>query len=152
MKTIRHEVIPYGHCAAVCPFRDGVLLAYYNGPECQDTQALNLEYWVGNSCKASTKFLQKTGNCMLIPMKTDRVCLIFSYFHDSDLDGNTPKSAVQRWMFCTNWKTQVTLSGSDFNFTCFEPFETEDPVGYLTRCAPVRFNNIWYFNCKSCSN
>jgi hypothetical protein len=149
VKTIIHKVSPYGHCATVCSLGDGILVAYYNGPECTDKQAVNVEYWE-NDKKLDCRILPpKTGNPVLISMNSKEACLIFSYFQDTD-GVNVPTSAVQRWMFCSNWKTKVSVKDNKLQFSREERFsrdnETEGNIyiGYLMRCAPIKIKKTWY--------
>ena len=142
MKTIVHKISPHGHCASICAFNGGTLLTYYNGPECTNQQAVNLEYWRDDKLIDHKRLLNKTGNPVLIPMNQQKACLIFSYFHDTD-GKNRPVNPVQRWMFCSNWKTIVSLKDNKLQFLPIDQFETDTFTGYLVRCAPIQINKTW---------
>jgi hypothetical protein len=121
---------------------DGVLLAYYTGPECSDKQAVNVEFWRGEHLIDHIKFPQKTGNSILIPTSHTKATLIFSYFEDTD-GLTTPKVAVDRWQYCSNWKTRISMH-NHITATPFERLETKLPVGSLVRCAPLHLEKTWY--------
>lgn len=149
--TYTHTVEPRGHCATICPHQKGVLIGYYNGPECSDKQAVNLEYWEQGERKCYAKLQEKTGNCVLWAINENEAGLIFSLFEDTD-GVNQPECPVQRWMFCSNWQVKMTvktdiIEGSDFS-------RLPLIVGHLVRCQPIQVNKSWYLpmyrehNCK----
>jgi predicted neuraminidase len=140
MKIISRPEIS-AHCSTICPHKDGVLTAYYNGPECTDTQAVNIEY--SDKDIPILKLPRKTGNCVLIPMNSKNACLIFSLFEDND-GIEEPKSPVARWRFCSNWKLIVSVSNGKITTSKPERFETEYNVGHLVRCNPIHWKGLWY--------
>jgi hypothetical protein len=139
--TIKHQVRPYGHCATICPHQTGILLAYYKGPECTNAQRVVVEYYQKAEQKICGITLPiKTGNCVLLPITPDKALLIYSYFEDTN-GKEAPKSAVERWRFCSNWS--ITLEYTDNGIITTEPKRFGPRVGYLTRCAPIRIKNSW---------
>lgn len=139
--TIKHQVRPYGHCATICPHKTGILLAYYKGPECTNVQRVVVEYHQKTEQKICEIILPiKTGNCVLLPATPDKAILIYSYFEDTN-GKESPKSAVERWRFCSNWS--ITLEVINNIITMTEPKRFGPRIGYLTRCAPIKVKNSW---------
>lgn len=139
MKTIYHQIEPYAHCPSICPFLDGTLLSYYRGPECSNEQAVQLRYCANGKIVEAT-LPNKTGNSILIPLSSDKAMLIFSYFHDWDGE-QRPQTPVQRWRYCSNWKTKVSLRHGCLTFSKFLPLETT--LGHLVRCTTVKVDGTW---------
>jgi hypothetical protein len=151
--TFYHKVAPNGHCATISPLKKGVLLAYYSGPECQDQQHVHMKYL--ENCDRSGKSYvivkeaphrelpNRTGNCILIPNKEDSVVLIFSFFMDSN-GPDQPKSPVERWRFCSNWKTNVMESEGEILLGHIHPLGGLQPhIGMLARCSPIFYRKSW---------
>jgi len=130
------------HCAAVCKIADGTLISYYNGPECTDRQAVNLEYWIDKRV-AHVRLPDKTGNSVLIPLGDNKAVLIFSIFNDTD-GVEIAKHGANRWRFCTNWQTIITIIGDQIIVDDAIRFNFDNYVGHLVRCAPIKANNKWY--------
>jgi hypothetical protein len=151
MTKIIHPVVPYGHCATVCPDGDGHWIAYYKGPECTDRQAVIIEYWENDIKLASRRLPNKTGNCVLVPGETGPT-LIFSYFTDTDSKGNKPQMPVERWIYCTNWISKLRFKDR-ISISTPTLLVTNPKIGYLTRCNPIRVFDEWLlpmykeFNC-----
>jgi predicted neuraminidase len=143
MKKIITEVVPNGHCATICQHQEGLLLAYYNGPECTDSQSVHVDYYEKNKKIATIRLPKKTGNMVLIPMNKKEACLIFSLFNDDD-GISKPRSPVERWRFCTNWKCIISYIGGQITISTPERFETEYNVGHLVRCNPIFWKNLWF--------
>lgn len=141
-RSIAHQVKPYGHCASICPHKNGILLAYYNGPECSDEQAVNVEYCEGNKKLAHLTFPVKTGNCVLCASHNDKAVLIFSYFNDTDGVEHATRP-VKRWRFCSNWRTLIEYK-NQINCTRMEIFPTDPMIGYLVRCNPIKIKDSWF--------
>jgi hypothetical protein len=130
------------HCAAVCKIADGTLISYYNGPECTDRQGVNLEYWTDKRI-AHVRLPDKTGNSVLIPFGENRAILIFSIFNDTD-GVEVAKIGANRWRFCTNWQTIVTIVNGNIDVDDAVRFNFDNYVGHLVRCAPIKSGEIWY--------
>jgi hypothetical protein len=114
MKTIIDKPRPNGHCATICPFLEGVMIAYYRGPECTNKQRLILQYWKDDKKVAQKEMYPKTGNAVLCPINNNvyghEAVLIYSYFNDTD-GYSMPKTPVARWQYCSNWVVGI-------NFAC----------------------------------
>lgn len=127
------------HCATVCPYWDGVAIAYYSGPECSNQQRVHIRYQSGGVVRAKLTLYPKTGNCILCPTESGNMVLIYSYFNDTD--GYTvPTSPVGRWAYCSNWKVKID---KNFKLDTYEPLPTQPATGYLVRCSPIKVNNEW---------
>jgi len=159
--TLYHKVTPNGHCATVCSHKKGVLLAYYSGPECTDQQHVHIKYmenigpskgYVIDRESPHHELPNRTGNCVLIPNKEDSAVLIFSFFMDSN-GPEQPKSPVERWRFCSNWKTQISISDNigasqSPKITDTDPnriligntsaLGLQPEIGILARCSPIK--------------
>lgn len=118
-------------------------MAYYNGPECTDNQAVNINYIEKDKQLDQLRLPPKTGNMVLIPMNQKEACLIFSLFNDTD-GISKPKTPVERWRFCTNWKCIISFKSGRINISTPERFETEYNVGHLTRCNPIFWKGLWF--------
>lgn len=151
IRTFTHLVEPRGHCATICPHHKGILLAYYNGPECSDNQAVNVEYWEEDKLRIHTRLSEKTGNCILWAINQNEAGLIFSLFEDTD-GAHTPESPVQRWMFCSNWQIKVRIINNALEEQEFQKMPLI--IGHLVRCQPIIIKKTWYLpmyrehNCK----
>lgn len=138
MDTYYHKVIPYGHCATICSHNRMIWIAYYNGPECTDKQAVNIEYWQDNCQINKLKIAGKTGNCVLIPSRKEDVKLIFSSFTDKvDEEGNSPLHPVDRWMYCINSLASLKYD-ENIILNRAKTIRTNPIIGYLTRCQAIR--------------
>jgi hypothetical protein len=141
-QTIYHPVQPYGHCATIGSHLNGVLIAYYSGPECTDQQAVTVEYWQDDQQLASLRFADKTGNCVLIPYRSDRASIIISLFEDANGKEHacTP---VERWRFCTNWQINIKYNSGKLFFTDSTLLRIHPKIGCLVRCNPIKLNDEW---------
>jgi hypothetical protein len=135
--TIMEAPSPYGHCATICPHRNGVLIAFYLGPECRNQQRVVLQYWVGTEKLSEYLFYNKTGNCVLWAINEDWAGLIYSYFNDTD-GINYPAKLVHRWMYCSNWRVKVQADKDVFTVDSPVQLDLQPPIGYLARCAPIK--------------
>ena len=140
IKTINHHVEPNGHCATICQHGGGILVAYYNGPECTDHQSVHVEYWENDKLTGHYQFQEKTGNCVLIPSK-DHATLIYSLFEDYGPNGERPITAVDRWKYCSNWKTKVRYSNNQIHHT--QPGRLNHTTNWLVRCNPIKIKDYW---------
>lgn len=145
MQTNKKLIQEHGssHCAAICKLYDGVLIAYYSGPECTDRQRVQLHFYRDREIISSLTLPQKTGNCILIPVNEKEVTLIYSIFNDTDGIENA-SSPVNRWRFCCNLKSTIYLNKDIIKITNPILLETELSIGYLVRCSPIFNDNIWY--------
>lgn len=141
MKTIHHKPEPYGHCASICRHKNGVILAFYSGPECQDDQHVHIQYWEDEKLIDQHQLSPKTGNCVVWPKDQFTAGLIYSYFNDTD-GIDIPITAVQRWMYCSNWKTEIRYNHRMI-IHASQQFNTQPAIGYLVRCNPIKVNDIW---------
>lgn len=140
--NVLHKGWLNAHCATVCRHNNGVLVAFYEGPECQNSQRVVIEYWEKAKMISRLEMPYKTGNCVLIPAHQSQAFLIFSHF--TDTDGKTePHSPVQRWMYCTNWKTDIMVINGQVRIGEERLLEVEPYVGLLTRCTPIWADNRW---------
>ena len=141
-QTFYHRVEPYGHCATICPHKQGVLVAYYSGPECTDEQRIHIKYFEKGETKTENVLPKKTGNCVLIPTQPQKATLIFSYFTDTD-GINKPRSPIERWIYCSNWKVLVGSTEEGIRFNNCEILGIEPVTGLLTRCSPIQIKEKW---------
>lgn len=143
--TQYHKIDPYGHCASLCRHKDGFLLAYYNGPECSDRQAVNIDYIVNDVRIAHARLPSKTGNCVLLNVNKEEAILIFSYFNDTD-GVDKPDRPVRRWRFCSNWKIRIAYENNSIFIKKMEILDVSPMIGHLTRCAPIWLaeHEFWY--------
>jgi hypothetical protein len=141
MQTIYRKVKYYGHCATICPIDQGILLAYYGGPECMDEQSVHIEYWIKGRLMSEMILPDKTGNCVLVPTSRDTATIIFSYFEDTDgTDKRT--TPVTRWRFCSNWTMELNISRHKWiEHTDIRRFQALPSIGALVRCSPIRYGN-----------
>lgn len=144
-ETRYRRFLPNAHCATICAHGAGVLLACYQGPECTDMQRVHIKYYEQNKCLSHKVLPIKTGNCVLIPASNNEAILIFSYFTDTD-GTEGPSKSVQRWMFCTNWKMRVRFDAESNEIVLSEEtlLELDPLIGLLTRCAPIKIDDIWH--------
>ena len=141
MTTKYYKFNPNAHCASICQFGDGVLIACYKGPECSNEQQVVVIY-DGPDRELTYKALTKrTGNCVLTPMTQNKASLIFSYFMDTN-GMETVASGVERWRFCSNWKTMISLD-NELTFDIMKNFEVGPSIGALVRCNPTRYFDYW---------
>jgi hypothetical protein len=146
-KTITHTNsyadAKMSHCATICRHKKGMLIAYYEGRECLDEQHVRIEYWEKDKLKASICLPEKTGNCVLIPATNSKAVLICSYFMDTD-GISRPNNPVQRWMFCMNWKIEISYKNG-IQIGNFEELELDPKIGLLTRCQAIRGQqDVWF--------
>jgi len=142
--TTHSKYWPRPHCATICPHQEGTLIAYYRGPECSNDQAVVIEYWTNKLVKKYQLVLPtRTGNCVLIPVAENLATLVFSYFEDSD-GIRKPEHPVQRWMFCSNWKTNIEAIQDGFRLDNYSRFPMPYEIGYLVRCAPLKVGDEFY--------
>lgn len=130
------------HCSTICQHKDGVLLAYYVGPECRDEQHVQIEFYTNDELKSSYTLHKKTGNCILIPQTKNEAIIIYSHFNDTN--GITyPNNPVERWAYCSNWVSIITTLNDTIVISEPMPLNTQPGIGYLTRCAPIYLYKQW---------
>ena len=140
MQTIYRKVKYYGHCATICPIDQGILLAYYGGPECTDEQSVHIEYWIKGRLMSEIVLPNKTGNCILVPTSKDTATIIFSYFEDTDGKENKT-TPISRWRFCSNWTMELNISRHKWiEHDEIKRFQVL-PIGALVRCSPIKYDN-----------
>lgn len=141
--THRQLLEANAHCASICPHKDGVLISYYTGPECTDNQRVHVEYWEKDELKGKITLPRKTGNAILVPAKRNQAVLVFSMFND-EKDGKRPQTPVDRWGFCTLWKTKLRFSNERLKAHDCTVLGVEPQIGLLPRCNPIRVDRKWY--------
>lgn len=126
----------FNHCSTICPYRKGVLLAWYSGTnECQNDQSVHVISIEGSQQSEPLRIGDCTGNPVLVPAQEDAV-LLWSKFEDN---GRLLRLA-DRWKTCSLWvqkigvrKGQVRLLG--------EPKQIAEPHQHLLgRCNPLIHN------------
>ena len=140
------------HCPTICPHQNGTLVAYYAGFECTDTQHVEIQYSEGNNILAKHILPFKTGNPVLIPKNKNEATLICSFFNDSNEITNggfavrsdiphereVPRTPVERWGFCTNWKARVRFRQGKIEILDSTILRINPLVGLLMRCNPIK--------------
>jgi len=136
----RHEVGAgrFNHCSSVCPFRGGVLLAWYSGTgECRDDQSVYVTFSKDDGTYSeAVRIGDKTGNPVIWSHGT-QAYLIWSKFEDT----GDVRRIVDRWRFCSLWIQEVVLNnGIEF---VAEPRQLAFPDQHLLgRCNPIHYGTI----------
>jgi len=150
MLTIIHSCPPekHAHCATIeCVKTDdirtsGTYIAYYVGSECTDKQKVRIDFHRNeknnHELRATTDLPYRTGNCLLLSNQ-NKVYIIYSVFEDIDEQGNTPKTPVQRWAYCSNWIREITLTDT---IELTKPKKLNLEPGHLVRCQAIQHINI----------
>lgn len=122
------------HCASIC-FGDngGPLIAGYVGQEMTDEQQVFVT--ADNHIPLFMPF--KTGNPVLWNDEDGKTWMLFSKFEDKAPDGSVPNNIVQRWMYCSNWLTQIEVLISKV-IICHTPRRVDSMFGMLARCQPLK--------------
>lgn len=114
------------------------------GRECSTAQHVVIEYWESGICRATYSLPENTGNPVIWPHDNNKAILMYSCFEDADGRGNRPVSPVQRWMFCSNWISEISFSDNKINRGLEIRLDIPESIGYLGRCQPIKQNNWWY--------
>lgn len=121
------------HCATVCQFHGGVLLAYYTSlRECHPSQRVYLVYFNGDEYSKPYKLEEQTGNPVLWTFK-DQTVLLHSMFEMER------ERLIDKWGFCSNWTRKVDINGGII--TVGDKSDIKLAIGYLGRCAPIVVND-----------
>lgn len=133
---------PMVHCASVCPYRYGVLVAYYIGPECSDDQRVCIRYISDDAPNYKHELYRKTGNSIIWSLDNNTAGLIYSHFNDTD-GTRLPTRRVHRWIYCSNWQTRVEVTANGIKTEGLSALSTFPPIGFLVRCTPIKVENEW---------
>lgn len=121
----------FNHCASVCPYEDGVLIAWYAGiSECHNEQSVYVAYCDDSKVSTPMKVGNGTGNPVLIP---DGPILLWSKFEDSGY----VSGLVDRWKYCSLWTRQIKLSGGETSFEGATHRLSSPDEHLLGRCNPI---------------
>lgn len=128
----------FNHCSSVCPYRQGVLLAWYAGTgECQDDQSVHISFCDKSGTYSDPIRLgDKTGNPVIWAHR-DHAYLLWSKFEDAgDL-----RSIVDRWKFCSLWIQQIELK--DKITFVGDPIQISSSDNHLLgRCNPLKICQV----------
>lgn len=130
----------FNHCPTICEFGNGILLAYYGGIECTDRQKVFIEYWVNMKLITREHIWLKTGNPVLWN-ELGNAGLIFSLFIDNDLNGSFPVNPVDRWSYCINYYTNISINNNKLSRSKLYRLKINPVIGCLGRCQPIYINN-----------
>ena len=126
----------FHHCSTVCPYKDGVVLAFYSGTgECQDDQGVYVTYFKNNNYADLLKIGDKTGNPVLFS-SANHCFLIWSKFEDT----GPLRSIVDRWKHCSLWIQKIDVA--DGITLVGQPHQISSPQDHLLgRCLPICIAN-----------
>lgn len=123
---------PNAHCASIISHQGNIIIAYYNGPECTDRQAvqiLTLNEKLTTTKK--TRLMDQTGNPILFTNGT-KLFLLCSYFEDKNENNKVPQKPVDRWKYCSIWQTGLSNTLHIESMT-----KLSLPIGLVPRCNPI---------------
>lgn len=137
---IDRKVVPskfrVNHCATICPYQDGVLVAFYGGTgECEEDQSVHLYKYDPIGSYTHVKSLPPgTGNPVIWNWNSN-IFLLYSRFEKET------KRLVDKWKYCSNWLNVFPEYGDlENSHTTHIP----NSFGYLGRCQPIEYNGFTY--------
>lgn len=132
----RHHQISaskFNHCSAVCPHRDGSLVAWYSGTaECNTDQSVHVVFVNKHTISDPFRVGDGTGNPVLWEDGDDAI-MIWSRFEDT----GPIRSLADRWKYCSLWFQRIAFDGNEF--VCNDAIQIAKASQHLLgRCSPVR--------------
>lgn len=129
------------HCSSITAIDDYFVLCFYEGSECTNDQKVVIILY-DNNFKELDRLIKpnRTGN-PIIWNEDGRLMMIYSYFSDTDENGNLVKirQPVKRWMYCDNYLSELKINNDSLE--CIKDDLIYDMHGQLTRCSPIKLND-----------
>lgn len=132
----------FNHCSTVCPYHNGVLLAWYSGTgECCDDQSVYIIFIDGLQQSEPLRIGDCTGNPVLIPAKDGGAIILWSKFEDKSY---APMGKIlrlaDRWKYCSLWVQRVAVENGKVHLQ-EKPKRIAGPEQHLLgRCNPLIHN------------
>lgn len=130
----RYSAAPFNHCSTICPYRDGVLIAWYAGiAECRDDQSVRLIFIDNEAAEAECEQMRLgpgTGNPVLFQTATGPV-LLYSQFETPE------RLSVERWKYCTLWLQRLEVANGHVTLLGPRRLLANQHAHLLGRCAPL---------------
>ena len=128
----------FNHCSTICPYNDGIIIAWYCGTnECSDDQSVLMLYSSKNDVSKPLRLNFKTGNPVLWN-NNNQIYLLCSYF----VDNNNIKILSDKWKYCKLLLHKISINNNDL-------YLVNDPIiidgdHLLGRCKPVLWREKIY--------
>ncbi len=132
-QTLEFEAEKFNHCSTICPYRDGVIIAWYSGMmECSDDQSVYLLFIGKDTTSRPLKLKDGTGN-PVIWQENGKTYLLWSRFEHN----NKIAKLTDLWKYCSLWMTEIDLVGDELQLIG-EIVSFKEPH-LLGRCRPIQF-------------